>query len=390
VSPAQATVSNTATGRLYQSGWGILSLPFLRNHVHKKLVTIPNKTVRPAMAEQERSENNRTGRMTKEDHAFILRNMGKLTIAQMAAHLGRRESAIEKFLRSNAITRSPQKVEPETASAMADARTELKKTEAWKRIRQEFSEDELRFFEEQYLSFMSQFQNDVLPSEVSQIFDYVKIEVLKSRNLIKRQSLNNTISEMEEQRNESLGGKKLYELDETILKVLNQLNAGIERKMADERTYSQEYSTLQQRSEALLKSLKSTRDQRIKEIENTKDSIISIVKDLGRKEVQERESRWFELNRMAAEKELQRLGSLHEYEDGGLDRPILSAETIPEKLATEDDVLEFVGHSGLPATLNFLCRWLASNPRNEPVVRKLTEASQTYQEIQSEEVSSVS
>jgi hypothetical protein len=55
---------------------------------------------------------------------------------------------------------------------------------------------------------------------------------------------------------------------------------------------------------------------------------LGLIKKLQQREVQEHEGRQMELMRMATDKEYDRLGSLHEYEDGAWDRPILSPETV--------------------------------------------------------------
>ena len=83
------------------------------------------------------------------------------------------------------------------------------------------------------------------------------------------------------------------------LSLETQLNAS--RSAESSRT--SEYVKLQERQDALMKSLKSTRDQRIKELEKSDMNFISVIKSLTNRDVQEREGRQMELMKMAGKKE---------------------------------------------------------------------------------------
>ena len=271
----------------------------------------------------------RTGRMSTDDHDFIHRNAGKLSAEEIARQLGRRKEAVERVLRDLAkrkvVHRPVASVESE-ASHKEEVRAiqaELKESEAWRRIKEEFTEDELRFFREQYTALMTQFKNNVLPSESLQIFDVCTFEVLKGRNLSVRKQLREEIAEMEAEREEAKESP-----DPEARKGLNSLRNRINDARKNEREYTVEFATLQQRSEALMKSLKSIRDQRLREVEDGAESVTALIKRLQNEEIQQREARMTELMRLAARKEMERLGSLHEYADGSVDRPILSADTV--------------------------------------------------------------
>lgn len=298
----------------------------------------PSRQLPPEEDENEAapSSKGKTGRMSTDDHAFIRENAGKLSSEEIARQLGRRKEAVERVLRDLA-RKGVRRVAPSLAAlddevgAKEEVRAikaELKDTEAWRRIRQEFTDDEIRFFEAQYTALMTQFKNNVLASEVIQIFDLCKFEVLKSRNLSLRKQLRQEIDDLEEERASAQGGVGYSELEPEARKTVNAIRNQIAEARRNEREYTTEFSLLQQRSEALMKSLKSTRDQRIKEFESDTDTILGLIKKLQNSEFQAVEARRMELMRMAAEKEMLRLGQPHEYEDGSWDRPILSADTV--------------------------------------------------------------
>jgi hypothetical protein len=79
----------------------------------------------------------------------------------------------------------------------------------------------------------------------------------------------------------------------------------------------------------MLKDLKGTREQRIKAIEDSKQTFASLVKQIATdSDFRTRIGLDMEKMRLAAEKEKERLSEYHEYEDGTVDQPFLTPETL--------------------------------------------------------------
>jgi hypothetical protein len=79
----------------------------------------------------------------------------------------------------------------------------------------------------------------------------------------------------------------------------------------------------------MLKDLKGTREQRIKAIEDSKQTFASLVKQIATDgDFRTRIGLDMEKMRLAAEKEKERLSEYHEYEDGTVDQPFLTPETL--------------------------------------------------------------
>jgi hypothetical protein len=226
---------------------------------------------------------------------------------------------------------------PEGYSAVAaeDAermliRQELVSSEAWKTLKSEFFPDELRFFQEAYLKTMAQL-GEVLSTEETQVFHAVKYEVLMSRNLKQRKGALEDIRRLEDMHREFLGRfegepTKMRDRDRAYLL---RLEAELTASRTAEKALTTEYTKLQERHADLMKSLKSTRDQRIKQIEtDAKDGFLAVIKKLAARDEQERQGRQLELVKLAGQREYERLGQPIEYEDGSVDCPILSADTV--------------------------------------------------------------
>ena len=209
-------------------------------------------------------------------------------------------------------------------------RQELRDSEEWKRLKLEFTGEELKLFEEKYVSLMSQFKGDVLQSEATQIMQSIKLEIMMSRILVSRQEAvveTDRLKKMSDDIMRQVKGDVSALTDrqkETLLMIRTQLNQT--KAVEDDRTAV--YTKLHSEHKALMKDLKATRDQRVKEIESGKISVLGLLKMLQRKDVQEQEGRESELVKIAMAKEYKRLGSVHKYDDGAWDRPILSSETV--------------------------------------------------------------
>lgn len=249
---------------------------------------------------------------------------------QIAKKLGRSVALVEKFLKEHVNVKSVAKVLPEDDVEKITIREELKGSEQWMILKKEFSGDELRYFEAGYTRLISQYRSDVLPAEETQIFQAIKFEILMSRNLQARSKALDDIARLEKMQENFLaplmGDPALMSNQDKALALTMEQQIATSRVAEQSRTT--EYVKLQERHEALMKSLKSTRDQRIKDITSSKTSFPDLLKTLAERDVQKREGRRMELMKKAAERSFLDLGKEVQYEDGVFDRPILTSETV--------------------------------------------------------------
>ena len=81
----------------------------------------------------------------------------------------------------------------------------------------------------------------------------------------------------------------------------------------------------------MLKDLKGTREQRIKAIEDSKQTFASLVKQIATdKSFRTKIGVDMEKMRLAMEKEKARLSEFHTYEDGQVDQPFLTPDTVKD------------------------------------------------------------
>jgi hypothetical protein len=94
--------------------------------------------------------------------------------------------------------------------------------------------------------------------------------------------------------------------------------------------YTNEYTKLLNEQQKISKDLKATREQRIKRIEDGKSSWVGLIRMLEDEEIREKKGREMEIINLATEKSLQSLHDYHEYQDGTVDRPFLTPESVQE------------------------------------------------------------
>lgn len=200
----------------------------------------------------------------------------------------------------------------------------LKSSKAWRQLKQEMDEDELEYFEEQYVKYMAQFREDVLVTEETQIFLVIKFEIMMHRNAKSKRNAGKEIARLIRMQEEYLSRfaspEDMGDADRTyILNIETQIQAA----KAAEQARSTEFIKLEEKHQALLKDLKATRDQRVTRIESSKETYLAIIKRLQNEDERELVGGTMETMRMATAREEKKLTSPHTFEDGSQDMPVL-------------------------------------------------------------------
>lgn len=268
------------------------------------------------------------GRWTNDERAFVKKHYKTKSPEEMARELGRTLESVK-----DVILNCPK--EPEKAGEIRD---ELQSSEAWVNIKKEFSVEELKYFEEGFIKLMAQFEGNVMASEETQIFQVIKFELLMSRNLKDCKKCIDDIERMEETQRTFFAqfNGDVSKMSDSDRDFSLQMETQLLQAKASSQGKTNEYVKLQEQHNSLLRSLKSTRDQRIKQIETGKINFLNLIKALEEKQIQERESRYMKLMELAGDKEYKRLGQPTKFEDGVEDSPILCADTL-DLLDQEDE-----------------------------------------------------
>ena len=206
-----------------------------------------------------------------------------------------------------------------------DAEKSLKSSVMWEQIKRQFSIVEQRIFVEHWKGLVGQFRGDIVATEYLQIAEMIKLELLANRCLEAQQSCKSSINNLENIIQTQMDKPE----DQRDSRLLGGAEADIIQNRTAILAMNKDYLAIVDKKENMLKSLKGTREQRVKAIENSKSNMIDWFKILISDE-SVRKSIGIEAAKMrlAIEKERERLSGLHQFLDGEIDRCILDSDSV--------------------------------------------------------------
>ena len=260
------------------------------------------------------------GRFTKTEQEFIKDNHREMSNLDIAAHLDRDPVSVQSYIKEKIgnATLDDREIE---------ALHDLKSRPFWKDLEKQFSEEELQSLLYHWSRIITQFRDDVLPTEELQIIDAIKLEILMNRALIGQQTNMSSIREYEE----LVTIEKGKDLETQDKDHIYNLERQVAVCRAAQDSLTREYKDLQTKKASMLKDLKATREQRIKRLEDSKQTFIGWVRNLmTNPEVRREMGTNMEKMRLAMEVEKERLSEYHKYEDGNIDQPFLTPDSTKE------------------------------------------------------------
>lgn len=258
------------------------------------------------------------GRFSMEERAFIEANAEALSPSQIASKLDRDVTSVVNWIKENLGFSQKDKAEIEVAN-------ELKTKPYYKELELQFSNEELQLFEFHFKKMWSQFKDDVFHTEEMQIIDTIKLEILMNRILRGQQENQAEIESIDIIARE----EKSRDKDQRDMDLVINLERQIAMLRASQETLSKDYKDLQARKATMLKDLKGTREQRIKAIEDSKQTFASLVKQIATDpNFRTRIGLDMEKMRLAISHETERLSEYFSYEDGVVDQPLLTPDTL--------------------------------------------------------------
>lgn len=260
------------------------------------------------------------GRFSNSEMKFIEEAVAEdvLSAEQIATHLNRDPDSVREWIEKKVGFSAKQKREAVVAN-------ELKTRPYYKELKGQFSDEELEMFEFHFKKMWSQFKDDVFHTEEMQIIDTIKLEILMNR-ILKSQHENQTEISLYE---DMIQREKSVDKDQRDLDMIMQLERQVAVLRASQETLSKDYKDLQARKATMLKDLKGTREQRIKAIEDSKQTFAALIKQISvDADFRIKIGLEMEKMRLAMDKERERLSEYHTYEDGTVDQPFLTSETL--------------------------------------------------------------
>ena len=261
---------------------------------------------------------NKAGPWSKREKQFIAEKCSMMTAKEISQQLQRNEEAVANYIQLNHASAFT-----ETARS---AEYDIKKSPVWKDLERQFSKEELNMFLFHWGRIISQFRDDVFPTEEIQVVDTIKLEILMNRVLSQQQKCIDDIKSLESQ----LLDEKIK--DDPDIAVIANAERQIGVLRAAQETLNSDFRDMLNRKNGILKEMKATRDARIKHLESNKNNFLAIIRRIVEdKDFRLRLGRDMEKMRLATEVEYKRLSEYHQYMDGMVDQPLLTPENIIEE-----------------------------------------------------------
>ena len=270
----------------------------------------------------------KTGRISKYEEKFIKDNL-ELGFEGLATELERNPESVLGFIKKK-IAKGDFETPPwlaETTNNVEQAQFDLQFRPYWSELKQQFTEGELELFKYHWARIISQFRDDVIPTEELQVVDLIKLELLMNRCLKYNKSNIEQISEFEERiRSLRLNGGAGDDMDEIF-----NLERQVASLKASQESLNKDYRELQTKKNSMLKEMKATREQRVKRIEDSKQNFTSWLAHLmSNPDVARGYGIEMEKMRLAMGKEKERLSKQHKYQDKMVDQPFLTPDTVED------------------------------------------------------------
>jgi hypothetical protein len=252
------------------------------------------------------------GRISKEEEAIIEKSIGTMSYEDIADKLDRDPESVEKFIKRKFNV---------GASKEEKAAFELDQRPYWVEVKQQFTEDELKLFRYHWARIISQFRDDVIPTEELQVVDLIKLELLMNRSLKQNKDNIEQISTLEG----LIQAERARDPDQQDVDMVFNMERQAASLKASQESLNKDYRELQTKKNSMLKEMKATREQRLKQ------SLVGWIAYLmGNPDVTSQYGIEMEKMRLAMKKEKERLGAFHKFTDGQVDQPFLNSDTIKD------------------------------------------------------------
>ena len=260
----------------------------------------------------------RKGRFTKKEIKFIKENMGSMSAEDLSVELDRDPSSIKDYIKREFKV---------GLSLEEEAAYELESRPYWSELKQQFSGQELELFKYHWTRVISPFKDDVIPTEEIQVVDLIKLELLMNRCLKVNKSNMDQIDAFQVLVRDEMA----LDPDQQDVDTIINLERQVASLRAAQESLNRDYTDLQTKKNSMLKEMKATREQRVKRYEDSKHSFTGwIIHLINNPELTTSYGLEMERMRLAMDKERDRLGQFHQYEDGQVDQPFLTPDTVKE------------------------------------------------------------
>jgi hypothetical protein len=264
---------------------------------------------------KQKPDENRRGPLSKEEKIFIAQNR-TMEPADIAKCIKRTPDVVIKCL-ANVD-------EMLLMDDYSEILAKLHVSPFWGEIKRGLMNDEVRYFERSWCSYVDQFaaSTDILATDELMIKDLVMLDIFSQRAISEKTRILQRIQDIEK----TIDKQERLPDDEKDHSELSGLRSQVSALYAAKTALSKEHLEYQNKKDTKLRDLKGSRDQRFKQLEESRSNIFDLIKELDTHKKRLSEGRLAEKVRLAAQNVKANWNELHTYDDGEVDKPFLSPE----------------------------------------------------------------
>jgi len=263
------------------------------------------------------------GALSSGEMQFIKDNCKILDIDEISKKIGKSISTIRKYAYKANLPIKENGKELDS-DRFLKTRKILRSRQYYKDMKNQFSDEEIKAFEELWVKIYLQFDGDILTTEDLQVKKHITLDILKDRFLKKgfliEKQIENAQKSLDEEYSKPKGTKNL-----TAIKDLTSVIDKLQRTGID---INKEINSIVDKIKDTEKALKGSREQRVKEFVDAEKNWTNTLRLLENPEIREQVGKHIELMRAAQDKQRDKLYDWHTFANGQIDRVILNADSV--------------------------------------------------------------
>jgi len=257
----------------------------------------------------------KTGRLRKEEIAYIDANLSNMTDLEIADKLDR---SIDAIIQRRAI--APQE---NANTELQSYVSQLHSKHFWTTIKKSLLDDELETFENSWASLYSQFFNQgVTATDEIMMKDVIIEDILLHRALEQKKNILQEIKENER----LLAEEREKDMDDRDSDFMTNALRTIVQLRGTSEAYTKEINEIKKTKDGKFKDLKATRNERLKTVEESGKNIFALIKLLDEQKLRETEGRMTGLVYEASKTKEGQMKQNMVFADGEVDKVWLTPE----------------------------------------------------------------
>ena len=257
----------------------------------------------------------KTGRLRKEEIAYIDANLSNMTDLEIADKLDR---SVDAITQRRAI--APQE---NANTELQSYVSQLHSKHFWPTIKKSLLDDELETFENSWASLYSQFFNQgVTATDEIMMKDVIIEDILLHRALEQKKNILQEIKENER----LLAEEREKDMDDRDSDFMTNALRTIVQLRGTSEAYTKEINEIKKTKDGKFKDLKATRNERLKTVEESGKNIFALIKLLDEQKLRETEGRMTGLVYEASKTKEGQMKQNMVFADGEVDKVWLTPE----------------------------------------------------------------